>query len=357
MKRIPTRPWIFFAVILVLNPAADAGLVFVRNNPNSVGIVNQHPQARGEALYDTQPAATGRYDRQVDLDPMFNPKRRYDALTDYYNQSSAAKLLTSMINGGWYCTPTAALSLVKYWAADPRFPKLFDAAAGDTDRSVILEMARLMDTDDVIVRGGNDPNENHQGTLMEDILPALLSYFNTRYPDKFGGGERVLPANADTDDYNGAWGAAYDQAVRRNIPMLLEFRAHTTVGIGFNDEFARETASHYRVNDPWDARQNIAGSAVGRGRPLQARGIYGASWAEELYGTGTDVYDETEHGFSPSGLPEAFELVFPFADGDPLPPASVPEPSSLILFTLTAVCWPWIHARRARCGAMPDRRG
>src|SRR5262249_14411915 len=162
--------WIFCAAIWALSPAAEAGLVFVRNNPNSVGIVNQHPQARGEALYDTQPAATGRYDRQVDVDPMFNPKRRYDALTDYYNQSSKPKPPAAMTNGAWYCTPRAALSLDKYWAADPRFPKLFDTAAGDTDRSVIFEMARLMDTDDVIVRGGNDPNENHQGTLMEDIL-------------------------------------------------------------------------------------------------------------------------------------------------------------------------------------------
>ena len=347
MKRIPSRPLTFFVAILALSPAAKAGLVFVRNDPNSVGIVNQHPLARGEALYDTEPAATGRYDRQVDVDPTVNPKRRYDALPDYYNQASNAKLLTSMINGGWYCTPTAALSLVKYWDADPRFPDLFDPARGDTDRSVILEMARLMDTDDVIVRGGNDPNENHLGTLVEDILPALLSYFNARYPGMFRGGERVLPENADTDDYNGAWGAAYDAAIRRNIPVLLDFRAHTTVGIGFNDEFARETASHYRVNDPWDARQNIAGSAVGRGRPLQARGIYGTSWAEELYGTGTDVYDETDHGLSPSGLPEAFQFVFPLEDGDPLL-AVVPEPGSLVLLVCAAVCWPWFQRRQLK---------
>src|SRR5262249_20310876 len=108
MKRVPTRPLSFFVVILALSPA-EAGLVFVRNNANSVGIVNQHPLARGEALYDTQPAATGRYDRQVDVDPMVNPKRRFDALPDYYKNSSNATLLTSMINGGWYCTPTSAL--------------------------------------------------------------------------------------------------------------------------------------------------------------------------------------------------------------------------------------------------------
>jgi hypothetical protein len=356
MKRVPGRFWTTFVTVFALGTAAQAAIVFVRNDPNSVGIVDQHPLARGDALYDTQPAATGRYDRRVDVDPMFDPTRRYDALADYYNESSAAKLRTSMINGGWYCTPTAALSLVKYWDADPRFPELFDAARGDTDRSVILEIARLMDTDDLIVRGGNDPNENHQGTSFEDILPSLLSYFNMRYPGKFGGGERILPENADTDDYNGAWGAAYDTAIRRNIPVLLEFRAHTTVGIGFNTEFARETASHYRVNDPWDARRNIAGSAVGRGRPLQVRGVYGASWAEELYGPGTDIYDETENGLSPSGLPEAFHYVFAIEDGDPLPSEQVPQPSTILIFVLAAAHWPWLKRMAHRGKSVPGKR-
>src|SRR6476620_6069242 len=101
MRRVPSRLVINCVVALALGPTAQAALVFVRNDPNSVGIVDQHPLNRGEALYDTEPGATARYDRRVDVDPMFDPTRRYDALTDYYNQASPAKLLTSMINGGW----------------------------------------------------------------------------------------------------------------------------------------------------------------------------------------------------------------------------------------------------------------
>jgi hypothetical protein len=313
---------------------ANAAMIFVRNDPNSVGIVDQHPLSRGEALYDTEPRATGIYNRQTDVDVAFDPNRRFDELPVYYDKSSRGRLLASFINGGWYCVPTVGLSLVKYWDSDPRFPDLFDTARGDTDRSVILEFARLMDTDDVTVRGGNDPKEDHIGTLVEDVLPALLTYFNSRYPGRFSGGERLLPENADTDDYNGAWGAAYDAAIRRNIPVMLDFPGHAAVGIGFNDESRREVASHYRLNDPWDARLNISATTLGRGRPVGTRGVFGGSYIEDLYGPGNDIYDETEVGFSPSGLPIGFHYVYALEDGsDPVP---VPEPGTLLLGLLAA---------------------
>ena len=172
---------------------------------------------------------------------------------------------------------------------------------------------------------GADKQENHFGTLIEDVLPGLLGYFNARYPNKFKGGDKVLPANADTDDYNLDFGAKYDASILRNIPVILELPGHSTVGIGFDDGFARETKSHYRLNDPWDARANITTAQVGKGRPIAARGVFGSE-VEDLFGPGADSeYDESASGPSPSGLPFAMHWVEPLEDAD------VPEPSSACL--------------------------
>lgn len=305
---------------LTVPPSMATPIVFVRGNANSVGIVDQHPLTRGEATYDTTPAATMRYNRRVDVD-IVDPARRYDALPDYFNNTNANTRNVSFINGGWYCTPTAALSLVHYWDNDPRFPDLF--RAGDTDRSVILEIAGLMDTDDLTMRGGNDPNENHLGTLFADILPGLLGHFNSRYPGQFRGRQRLVGQDGVTIDNLG-----YDSAILKNIPVLLETRGHTSVGIGFDVEFSRNDMRHYRVNDPWNARPNITAAELGRGRtlPVGAEGVFGISYAEELYGPGAALYDESEHGLSPSGLPFAMHWVEP----DDI--AAVPEPSTLMLF-------------------------
>ena len=264
--------------------------------------------------------------------PAWTRRRRFDRLPNYYDDSTQKKLDISLVNGGYYCTPTSALSLVRYWAADPRFPKLFDPTNGDTDRSVILEMARLMDTDDLVDRGGADNQENHHGTLIGDVLPGMFAYFNARYPNKFKSGDKVLPANADTDDYNNDFGAKYDASILRNIPVILELPGHSTVGIGFDDGFARETKSHYRLNDPWNAQANITAGQVGKGRPIAARGVFGSE-VEDLFGPGADSeYDESPSGPSQSGLPFAMHWVEPLED------AETPEPSSACLAFAAATC-------------------
>lgn len=314
----------------ILSGAAPglAAQVFVGGDPAKVGIVDQHTADRGEALYDTQPAATGRYDRLVDADTVV-PARRYDALPEYYNAANAATLNLSLINGAWYCSPTSALSIVKYWDNDPRFPNLFDPASGDTDRSVILELARLMDTDDVVNRGtAADTGERHLGTLFGDIRPALADYFNARYPSLFVARERFLGQPGVTIENMG-----YDTAVQRNIPTLLLFTGHMGVGVGYDTDFGRLDPRHYRVNDPWTGSANIGLDQVGQGRflPRAAIGVYGISYAEELYGPGAAEYNETAYGVDEDALPHGMIWVQPIED-EPLPDP-VPEPASLLLMT------------------------
>ncbi len=319
--------FIFILGISVFAPSGLAEQVYVGNDPNKVGIVNQHPLARGEALYDTQPNATGRYNRLVDADTV-NPARRYDALPEYYNDTDQKSLNLSLINGAWYCAPTSALSLVKYWDSDPRFPNLFDPGQGDTDRSVLLEMSDLMDTDDVIDKGGNDAQERHLGTVLKDVRPAIADYFNARYPNLFTVGERLLGHNGVTVDNMG-----YDTAVRRNIPTVLLFTGHMGVGIGFDTAFGRMDPRHYRINDPFFGSHNIGLDQLNQGKflPRGATGVYGISYAEELYGPGAAEYDETLYGLSEDALAHGMLWVLPIEDPDL--PQPVPEPASLLLVT------------------------
>lgn len=305
---IPVRPAasslpLFLAAASVASfpGPASAARVYVGGVATSVGIIDQHPQDRGEALYDTQPNATGLYNRTLDADTV-NPARRYDALPEYYDATSAQTLNLSLINGAWYCGPTSALSLVKYWDADPRFPKLFDPAAGDTDRSVILDLGARMDADDLAALGGNDANERHLGVRLMDLAPGLKSYVDGRYPTFFNTRELYIGQPGVTYDQVVA---GYTTAIRRNIPVLLLQRNHIVAGIGFDDAFTSRQPGYFRVNNPWDAAADIPIDQVGQGRllPNFAAGVFGISYAEELYGPGADIYDESPYANPEDALP------------------------------------------------------
>jgi len=323
---------ILIGLIGAAAPAA-AEQVFVGGDSTKVDIVDQHPMDRGEGLYDTTPSATGLYDRTLDADTQ-DPARRYEALPEYFNNSDAKSLSLSLINGAWYCAPTSALSLIKYWDSDPRFPNLFDPLAGDTDRSVLLAVAGLMDTDDLTDNGPADAAEHHLGTLFKDIKPGLETYFNSKYPLLFRVGERAIGINGVTFNSLG-----YDTAVRRNIPTILTFTGHVGVGLGLDTDFPITDPRHYRVNDPWTGSANIGLDQVGQGRflPRGAQGVYGISYAEELYGPGAADYNETPWGLLEGALPDAMFWVQPIDDPwleDQIPAEVVPEPSSLLLLGL-----------------------
>ncbi len=350
MLKLFTKGFVVSALVLVgivvHAPLAMAAKVYVGGDAAKVGIVDQHPLARGENLYDTQPNASGIYNRTLDVDTV-DPVRRYDALPEYYNDTDAAKLKLSLINGAWYCAPTSALSLVKYWANDPRFPNLFNPGQGDTNRSVLLQIANLMDTDDLANKGGDDAKEQHLGTRFGDIRPALVDYFNARYPNIFTVGERFLGQPDVTINNLG-----YDTAVNRNIPTILTLNGHMVVGIGYDSDFGRLDPRHYLINDPWAASANIGLNAVGHGRflPRGAQGVYGASFAEDLYGPDAAQYDETAWGLSEEALPDAMFWVLPI-DEEPLTfedqTTAVPEPSSLLL--MTSGLLGFLYFRKPQC--------
>ncbi len=330
--------------ILGIGSQSMAEQVFVGGDPAKVGIVNQHPTARGEALYDAQPNATGLYNRTLDADTV-NPARRFDALPEYYNAADAKSLNLSLINGAWWCAPTSALSLIKYWDNDPRFPNLYDPAV-DTDRSVILAMASLMDTDDLANKGGNDAAEHHLGSMFGSIRPALADYFNSKYPNTFTVGERFLGQPGVTINNLG-----YDTAVRRNIPTILTLTGHVGVGIGFNSDFGLLDPRHYRINDPWAGSANIGLETLGQGRflPRGAQGVYGISYAEELYGPGAADYNETAWGLNENALPDGMFWVLPL-DESPLEfddVSVVPEPTTMLLFG-TGLAGAFLRRRKSK---------
>jgi len=315
--------------LLSISTRSFAAQKFVGGNANAVSIVNQHPASRTEAFYDTQPVATGLYDRTVDADTV-NPARRYEALPEYFDNTNAKTLGLSLINGAWYCSPTSALSLIKYWDNDPRFPNLFQPNQGDTDRSVILEMAALMDTDDLANKGGNDATERHLGTRFGDIRPALVEYFNSHYANTFTVGERFIGQPGVTVQNLG-----YDIAVDRNIPTMLLITGHNVAGIGYDDAFTRMNPAHYLVNDPFFGVANTGLNQVGQGRllPKAADGVYGVSYAEELYGPGAGDYNETPWGNDPNALPHGMVWLLPI-DEEPLvfeDTNVVPEPATMVL--------------------------
>lgn len=280
-----------------------AAPVFVGGDPARVGIVNQHPLARGEALYDAQSNAAGLYDRTLDVDTV-NPARRFDAIPEYYNATDAKSLNLSLINDTWWCAPTSALSLIKYWDNDPRFSNLYDPAV-DTDRSVILTMASLMDTDDLANKEGNDAAEHHLGNLFGLIRPASADYFNSKYPNTFTVGKRFLGQPGVTINNLG-----YDTAVRRNIPTILTFTGHVGVGIDFNSDFGLLDPRHYRIDDPWAGLANIELETPGQGifLPRSDQGVYGIPYAEELYGPGAADYNETAWGLNENALPDVLGI-------------------------------------------------
>lgn len=318
---------LLLAALFALPHDAGAVKIYVGGGPNLVGIIDQHPLDRGEALYDTQPAATGRYDRTVDADTM-NPARAYDELDEYYDNSSAEKLNLSLINGAWYCVPTSALSLIKYWDADPRFPNLFDPAAGDTDRGVLLDLASRMDTDDVANRGGTDAQERHLGTRILEILPGLKGYVDARYPTFFNARELYIGQPGVTYEQVAAGFAA---AVQNDIPVLLLLRNHMVVGTGFDTDFTNRRPEYFRVNDPWTAAQNVTLADVGRGRTLPnfGAGVFGISYADELYGPGADFYDEGPYADPEDALP--FGIMWLETIDAPLELDPVPLPASVWL--------------------------
>ena len=296
--------------ILGVSGRIEAAQVFVGGNPNSVGIVDQHPMARGEALYDTAPAATGLYNRNVDT---VMPATRYDAYANYWDNTNAAKRNTSLINGGWYCVPTAALSLVHYWdqydgpdpGADPDYPNLF--MAGDTNRSVILDLAQRMDTDDVVANPAPDPTELHLGVLPSAVFFSMIAYFNSRHPKAFRGFS-LPPAPMQNAQGRAGRARTYKREIDRNHPVMLAFPGHMTVGIGYDEgtemaPITHENAAFYRVNDPWDARLNISGAQLGLGRPILQSHVYGSSLAVDIYGPGADDYIESpgSSSFLPDG--------------------------------------------------------
>lgn len=308
-------------LLALLSSSSWGALIYVGNNAAAVGITNQHPIARGEQRYDTNPA-TGIYNRQVDL-----LNQRYDTYADYLQ----------FTNGDWYCTPTSALSLVHYWATFdgpdannlPDYPNLFNPGIGDTDRSVTLAIASLMDTDDWAVYGGNDPNELHLGTRRVDLLSGLMSFFSARYPNAFMGGEFSVAAAGGGAAGNAAFGNLYDQLIQANVPLILSFPGHSTVGIGFDNTINANNPAHYRVNDPWNAAANIPGQQVGLGRPNLGDAVFGGL-ATDLYGQGAESYQEYPSN-SQTASPVYMAWVHP-----------VPEPGTLYLlavgFMLLASC-------------------
>jgi hypothetical protein len=263
------------AGLLLVAENAPANLVYVGGAPGSVTIVDQHPLARGDPLYDTWDVARGLYNLNLDRWP-----GRYDALPYYYDINNPR---ASLVNGGWYCTPTSGLSLVKYWAnydgngdGKPDYPNLFRAGGPDTNSSVILEIAGAnhlgrMDTDDLFqYPPGTDPFPFHRGTMPQEVRPGLFDYFNDHYANLFNAGDRTTIAGIGiaTTTMEG-FGKTYDTLIKLGIPVILSFPGHSTVGIGYDTTKGYGDPAHYLVNDPWDARANIAGNQVGRGwRPI-----------------------------------------------------------------------------------------
>lgn len=148
-----------------------------------------------------------------------------------------------------------------------------------------------MDTDDWAVHGGIDPLEIHLGTRAVDILGGLLAYFNAIYPRAFVGREFSLAGAGGGAAGIAAFGNRYDQLIGANIPLILSFPGHSTVGIGFDAAFLANNPLHYWVNDPWNGAANISGLQVGLGRPDLGDAVFGGLLSE-LYGLDADIYRE-----------------------------------------------------------------
>lgn len=303
------------ATAAVVSSAAFANLVYIDDNLNAIQVVDQHVTAtvnqnnhnRGEAAYDTNPA-TGRFNRIVDttVTPAKPAGRRYDSYVDY----------ADVVGGDYYCAPTSAYSIIEY--VNRKNPASGLIIPGETPRKLIADLAFYMDTGDVRRKAGAaDAAEFHIATRIADVRSGLQEYMDLKAPNTFKVRSIQIPLVNATNDQRNTFRNLYDALIDADKPVILGFRGHATVGIGYDTDFGSAASAHYRLDDPWDGVVDKSGFDLGRGRPLLADFEFGAledasSLVIGEYGTSNTYLD------SPGdALPYYMAWVEPIAASEP----------------------------------------